>query len=73
MSSKEKQIRNKYNTIIGWCKEFPDRVIATHYRKGFVGCYTKGTDVTTDSKGYIYCYGDGTADLVREADKEYTK
>lgn len=70
MNSSEKPIRNSHNMIIGICKEFPDRIIATHYRKGFVGCYVKGTDLTTDSSGKIYCYGDGTADLIRSADNK---
>ena len=57
--------------IIGWCTEYPDRIIATHIRKGYLGCYTKGTDTTVDVKtGKIYCYGDGTSDLIRQADRE---
>lgn len=71
MPNTEKVIRNRKNMIIGWCKEYPDRIIGTHYRKGFVGCYTKGTDCTTDSRGKIFCYGDGVSDLIREADKEF--
>lgn len=73
MANDEKVIRNKNNTPIGRCKEYPDRIIAFHYRKGYLGCYTKGTDVTTDLSGKIYCYGDGTADLIRQADREFTR
>lgn len=69
MPSDEKQIRNEKNMIIGWCKEYPDRIIATHYRKGYVGSYNKGTDTTFDKNGRIYCYGDGSSDLVRQADR----
>lgn len=70
-ASNEKTIRNRKNMLIGWCKEYPDRIIAIHYRKGLVGNYNKGTDTTTDSRGRIYCYGDGTSDLIREADREF--
>ena len=73
MPSKEKQIRNGRNMIIGWTQEYPDRIIAVHYKKGYVGCYSKGADVTTEVSGKIYCYGDGSTDLVRIADKEFIK
>ncbi len=66
----DQTVRNAKNIIIGWCKEYSDRIIGTHYKKGFVGCYTKGTDTTTDAKGRIYCYGNGISDLIRSADKE---
>lgn len=70
MNNSEKLIRNNHNMIIGVCKEFADRIVATHYRKGFVGTYVKGTDVTVDKDGKIYCYGDGSADLIRKAEQE---
>ena len=70
-ANNERTVRNAKNMIIGWCKEYPDRTIATHYRKGYIGCYIKGTDTTINSKGRIYCYGDGTMSLVLEADKEF--
>ena len=66
-----KTVRNSKNMTIGWLREFPDRIIATHYRKGVVGMYLKGNDSTIEFSGKLYCYGDGTQTLIREADKEY--
>ena len=63
-------VRNSRNMTIGWCREFADRIIATHFKKGVVGHYLKGNDTTIDKSGRIYCYGDGTQTLIREADKE---
>lgn len=70
MATKNKEVRNEKNMIIGWCQEYPDRILATHFKKGYLGCYTKGTDTTTDRLGKIFCYGDGTSDLIRKADRE---
>lgn len=64
--SKDKPVKNAHNMIIGWLREYPDRIIATHYLKGYVGCYNKNTDITIDAKGKIYCYGDGSSDLIRQ-------
>jgi hypothetical protein len=69
MNNSETIVRNKNNTPIGVCKEFPDRINAVHYRKGYVGCYTKGVDVTTDVQGKIYCYGNGCTALILDADR----
>lgn len=69
MAAKNKEVRNAKNMIIGWCQEYPDRILATHFKRGYVGCYTKGTDTTTDRLGKIFCYGDGTTDLIRAADR----
>ena len=55
---------------IGWVKEYNDRKVATHYRRGYVGSYIKNSDLTLDKTGRIYCYGDGTQDLIRQADRE---
>ncbi len=68
--NKETIVRNKYNMPIGRCQDYSDRIIATNYKKGYVGYYNKGTDITFDAKGMIYCYGDATQTLIREADKE---
>lgn len=62
-------VRNNVNMIIGWVRDYGDRKVATHYKKGFVGSYTVGSDITLDSKGRIYCYGDGLQDLIRQADR----
>ena len=67
--SNEIDVRNNVNMIIGWIRDYGDRKIATHYRKGFVGSYTVGSNITTDAKGHIYCFGDGLSDLVRQADR----
>ena len=65
-----KEVRNAKNMIIGWTQEFPDRILATHYRKGYLGNYTKALDSTVDARGNIFCYGDGTVTLIHNADME---
>ena len=54
---------------IGWVRDSGSQLMATHISKGYVGYYNKGTDMTFDSSGRIFCYGDGTCCLIREADK----
>lgn len=56
--------------VIGWVRDFGDRLTATHIRKGYVGSYTKNSNITVDKTGKIYCFGDGCQDLIRQADKE---
>ena len=68
--AKDLVVRNNVNMPIGWVRDFKDRKIATHYRKGYVGTYIFSSNLTLDKKGKIYCYGDGTQDLVRQADRE---
>mgnify|MGYP006988853401 CR=1 FL=1 len=65
----EKEVRNGYNMIIGWVRDYGDRLVATHIRKGYVGSYTKSSNITIDASGRIYCYGDGCQDLIRSADR----
>lgn len=65
-----KSIRNAYNMTIGWLSDYPDRIIATHFRKGYAGYYSKGSDTTFDKNGKIYCRGDGTSDLIRLLERE---
>ena len=65
----EVTVRNNFNMPIGWVRDIGDRKLATHIRKGYVGSYIKNADLTIDSKGKVYCYGDGCQDLVREADR----
>ena len=63
-------VRNNINMPIGYVRDYNDRKIATHYRKGYIGSYIKSSDITLDKSGKIYCYGDGTQDLIRQADRE---
>lgn len=67
---KDIEVRNAFNMIIGWVRDFGDRLTATHIRKGYVGSYTKNSNITVDKTGKIYCFGDGCQDLIRQADKE---
>lgn len=69
MAQNQKTVRNAYNMIIGTLSEYPDRIIATHYRKGYAGYYNKGSDTTFDRDGRIYCRGDGTSDLIRQIER----
>ena len=62
-------VKDNRNMTIGWVRDYSDRKVATHMRKGYVGSYIKNTGITVDAKGKIYCYGDGSTDLVRSADK----
>lgn len=65
-----KEIKNKYNLIIGWIDEREGGIsTATHIKKGYVGRYVKSSNLTLDKSGRIYCYGDGLSDLIREADR----
>lgn len=64
-----KEIRNARNMIIGWTKEYPDRIIAVHFKKGYLGCYSKNSDLTLDKRGKIFCYGDGTVSLIRDEER----
>lgn len=67
--SNRKDIKNKNNMLIGWTNELSDIIQAYHLRKGYVGRYVKSSDITYDRNGRIYCFGDGSSDLVREADR----
>lgn len=62
------EVRNNKNLIIGWCDDFGSEITAFHMRKGFVGRYVKSSNLTLTSKGSVYCYGDGTQSLIRDAD-----
>ena len=64
------EVRDSHNLIIGWVKDVGDRLIATHIRKGYVGSYTKSSDITTDGKGNIYCFGNGCSSIIREVNNE---
>lgn len=63
------EIRNNKNIIIGWCTDYPDVVLATHIRKGYVGRYVKSSNITFDKQGKIYCFGDGTQSLIRDQER----
>ena len=65
----ETPVRNNVNVTIGWVRDYGDRKVATHYRKGYVGSYSVNSDITVDASGRIYCYGDGLQDLIRQADR----
>ena len=55
--------------IIGWIDDSSDQQRATHLTKGYVGYYSKYSDITFDKDGRIYCHGFGLTDLIREADR----
>lgn len=63
------EIRNNLNQIIGWLDDQGHRIQAQHRTKGVVGFYDKGNRITLDMYGRIYCYGDGSQSLVRDAER----
>lgn len=65
------EIKNNKNQPIGWCNESGGDIQAMHLRKGFVGRYSKSSNITFDKNGKIYCYGDGAQCLIRDADRGY--
>lgn len=55
---------------IGWCRGYGSgRVAAYHIRKGYCGFYSESSKITFDKDSRIYCYGDGSQCLVRDANK----
>jgi intein-encoded DNA endonuclease-like protein len=62
-------VRDSKNSIIGWCRDYGDRVNAIHFKKGLVGFYIKASNITFDGSGKIYCFGDGTTSLVRDNER----
>ena len=62
-------IKDNKNKTIGWVKDYGDRKVGIHFKKGFVGNFNPSTGITFDKSGRIYCYGDGIADLVRQAER----
>ena len=64
-------IRNRNNLRIGWVQDDGSMLRAYHLSKGAVGWYNKGTDITFDKSGRIYCYGNGTCCLIRDVDRGY--
>lgn len=69
MANSEIAVKDRYNMTIGWVRDYGDRSIAIHIRKGYVGSYVKSSNITTDKDGKIYCYGDGLQDLIRSSDR----
>lgn len=65
-----KEVRNNKNVIIGYCNDYGDKIDAIGFRKGYLGFYNKNTNITFDKTGRIYCYGDATAELVRNAEND---
>ena len=55
---------------IGVVRDTGSQLIATNYKKGYAGYYSKNTNITLDHRGRIYCYGDGTTSLIREREHE---
>lgn len=66
----EREIRDKNNMILGWCRDIGDQVQAIHIRYGYQGFYNKSSDITFDRSGKIYSYGDSTQSLVRDAERD---
>ena len=64
-----KEVRDKNNLIIGWENDLGGQVQALHRLKGVVGFYNKGSNLTFDKSGRIYCYGDGVQCLIRDAER----
>lgn len=63
------EVKDNRNMIIGWCRDTGDTIQATHRTKGFVGRYVKSSNITYDKYGKLFCYGDGTQSLIRDADR----
>lgn len=68
MASKITNIRNNRNQIIGYVRDDGDKLTAWHFKKGVVGFYIKKSNLTLDSKGKIFTYGDAAASLVYMAE-----
>ncbi|MBR0462307.1 MAG: hypothetical protein IJJ00_06320 [Erysipelotrichaceae bacterium] len=66
----EKEVRDANNMPIGWVRDVGDKLMAFHRLKNYVGYYWKNTDTTYDIQSRIYCRGDGTVSLIRDADRE---
>lgn len=62
-------VRDKNNFIIGRCTDYGNSINATSFKKGYVGVYYKNTNMTFNAKGDLYCYGDGTQSLIRDAER----
>ena len=63
------EIKNAFNIPIGYLREDDSVIIAFSFKKGYVGRYVKSSNITFDGPGKIFCFGDGTDTLVRNADK----
>ena len=66
----EREIRDKNNLIIGWCRDIGGQIQAIHIKKGYVGNYIKSSNITFDKNGRIYSYDDATSSLVRDAERD---
>jgi len=62
-------VKDKNNVPIGYVRTSDTEKQAINYNKGYVGYYSIFSDITFDKNGKIYCYGDGTTSLVRDASK----
>ena len=62
------EIRDGRNMPIGYIREDDSIAMAFNYKKGYVGQYVKSSNITFDSLGKIFCYGNGTDTLVRQSE-----
>ena len=63
------EVRDDKNIIIGWINDLGSQIQALHRMKGVVGFYNKGSNITFQQNGKIFCYGNGVDALVRFADR----
>jgi len=59
-----KYIRGKIGQNIGYLNDIGGQIQAFHLRKGMVGWYNKGSDMTYDRTGKTFAYGDATVALI---------
>ena len=65
----DKYIKNHVGAPIGFVRDNGYEIQAFHITKGYLGNYVKASDITFKAGGGIYCFGDGTSDMVREAER----
>ena len=65
----DKYIKDKYGAPIGFTRDIGNEIQAFHITKGLLGRYVKSSDITFSTAGGIYCFGDGTSDMIREAER----
>ena len=62
-------VKDRNNMIIGWYDDAHNGS-AYHIKNGYVGYYNDISDYTFDSRGSIYCSGDGRTSLIRDSERE---
>jgi len=65
-----RDVLNKHRQIIGFLDIDGNFTNAFSIKKGWVGRYSKNTDITFDRNGVMYTFGDATETLIRNAEEE---